>query len=566
MNEVIAPLEELSSPVVDALKKIAIAAALVAIIVLLVGRRSGWLEYRPGGASFDIKIVPGFVALLVIALAVALKWEIAGGALAGFAAAALVAFAARQLIAEHAAVVVALFAIPAVLWIAIDVAESTRRGAAIGILATLALSVLGFVVGQRVYAHFWGPTHPATSVAALPGSDVEWIWSGGVTSTEGEVRTRLRTDGPARLAVSNSPDLSSPRFIQPIDPSERVLGFRLDGLTPDTAYHYGIEVDGTIDVVRSGRFRTFPTGPASFDVAIGACARVGSNGAIFDTIRETDPLLYLMTGDLHYGDNGVNDLDRYRDVMDLTLRQPAQSALYRSTPIAYVWDDHDYGANDADGNSPSRQAAMTSYREHVPSYELGGDDSPVYQAFTVGRVRFVLTDARSGRNLDVDESRGTSSMLGAEQKAWFTDEIVEAAASHELVIWVNPVPWIAEEEGGADHWGGFADERRELADVIADNEIDNLLMISGDAHMLAMDDGTNTDYSTDGFPGFPLLHAAALDRPGSVKGGPYSEGAIGGGGQFATMSIEDRGDAIAVELVGVAWDGEELMRLEFSTR
>jgi hypothetical protein len=44
-------------------------------------------------------------------------------------------------------------------------------------------------------------------------------------------------------------------------------------------------------------------------------------------------------------------------------------------------------------------------------------------------------------------------------------------------------------------------------------------MISGDAHMVAIDDGTNSDYADGGGGGFPVFHAGALDRSSSVKGG-----------------------------------------------
>ena len=39
-------------------------------------------------------------------------------------------------------------------------------------------------------------------------------------------------------------------------------------------------------------------------------------------------------------------------------------------------------------------------------------------------------------------------------------------------MWLIPVRWIAEEREGAEDWGAFPDERRELADHIADNAID----------------------------------------------------------------------------------------------
>ena len=311
-----------------------------------------------------------------------------------------------------------------------------------------------------------------------------------------------------------------------------------------------------LDTVRTGTFTTFPTGAASFRVTVGACARVGSNGAVFDAIAAERPLFHLITGDFHYGDISDDERDRYDDVIDLTLREPAQAALYRSTPIAYVWDDHDYGADNSDSFSTSRLAAMRAYRANVPSYRLAGELSAVYQKFDVGRVRFLLTDARSAREPGV-------SMLGQEQLEWFLDEVVRASEEQALVVWLNPVPWVARDDEGADHWGGYPEERRSIAETIAANGIDNLLMVSGDAHMVAIDDGTNTDFSTDGDSGFPLLHAAALDRPGSTKGGPYSHGSIAGGGQFGVIDIDDSGDAVTVSLAAKNHRGEVLLSYSF---
>ncbi len=89
-------------------------------------------------------------------------------------------------------------------------------------------------------------------------------------------------------------------------------------------------------------------------------------------------------------------------------------------------------------------------------------------------------------------------------------------------------------------------------------------MVSGDAHMLAVDDGTNSDYSTEGGEGFPVLHSAALDRPGEIKGGPYSEGTVPGGGQFGTLTVTDDAGTMAVTLSGRNWRGDELLAYEFT--
>jgi phosphodiesterase/alkaline phosphatase D-like protein len=150
----------------------------------------------------------------------------------------------------------------------------------------------------------------------------------------------------------------------------------------------------------------------------------------------------------------------YGDLYRRTLTAPAQAALYRSVPVAYIWDDYDCSPNDADATSPSRPAARTAYRTYVPHYPLpAGEDSAVYQAFTAGRVRFIMTDTRSERT--------GSSILGTDQLAWLDRELVTASRSHALVVWVNTDPRIAAPDPTADNWGRYPAERRRIANVIA---------------------------------------------------------------------------------------------------
>ncbi|HEY3239492.1 MAG TPA: alkaline phosphatase D family protein, partial [Acidimicrobiia bacterium] len=325
---------------------------------------------------------------------------------------------------------------------------------------------------------------------------------------------------------------------------------------PATAYRYTIEVDGHPDRGRGrGRLTTFPEGPASFTLAVASCARTGSNGTVFDAIRRLDPLLYLMTGDFHYQNIGSRDPDAFLGVYHRVLTAPAQAALYRSVPVDYVWDDHDYGPDDADAFSPSRPAARRAYRQAVPHPPLpAGGNGAIYHAFTIGRVRVVVTDTRSERT--------EQTMLGAAQRDWLLGEL-RRAGEHALVIWVNPDPWIDAARPGEDTWGGYAGERRLIADAIAGARVRNLVMVSGDAHMVAIDDGTNSGYATGGGGGFPVLHAAALDRRGRVKGGPYSEGAFPGPGRFGVVQVDDRGSAVSVELSGRDWRGRTLVRHRF---
>ena len=290
------------------------------------------------------------------------------------------------------------------------------------------------------------------------------------------------------------------------------------------------------------------------------------DGLVFD--GALDPTLFVIDGDFHYANIGDPDPDAFRDVLDLNLSHPGPSMLYRSTPIAYVWDDHDYGGNNADSTSPTRATALSVYRQYVPSYLASGPatdpDDPIYQAFDVADVRVILTDVRSARSPadQIDDAEKT--MLGVEQKAWLKAELLAARDTRALTIWVNPVPWIGEATPGGDAWNGYTTERAELADFIATNDVDRVLMLSGDAHMVAIDDGTNSGYASDGRPGFPILHAGALDRPGHVKGGPYSEGMVPGGGQFGVVEIDRATDGLTVRLTGRDWSGATLLSYEFA--
>ncbi len=543
------------------LRRIALGWALVAVIGLQLATRWDLVDTQPGRSAFAVTAQPVFVAGFVVALVIAWRWEIAGGTLASFTAAGLAVFSVNQLEPTSAAIVIVAFAVPGLLWVVVDLHDFRPALSMLALLLVVASVIAGGGVAQAIHRDIYGPTHPSSSTAAVDGR-ASWSWVGSVTTSSAVVVASVPDDEPVGLVVSTSPDLRAGASVIAGLRRGDIVRFEITDLDPATEYHYTLEpADGDEPV---GRFRTFPSGPASFSVAASSCARVGSNGAVFDAIADTDPLLFLITGDLHYANIDADDPDEMRSVMDLTLSQPAPSALYRSTAIGYVWDDHDFGGDGSDRTAASRRAVSEVYREVVPHYPLADDTGPINQAFTVGRVRFILTDVRSQRSPAADPDDATKTMLGAEQKAWLERELIESSRTHALVVWVNPVPWIAETEDGADHWGGYSTERTELADVIADNDIDNLLMLSGDAHMVAIDDGTNSDFSTGGDDGFVVAHAAALDRPGHLKGGPYSEGAFPGSGQFLTLDVLDNGmDPLSVSLQGRNWEGDVLVTYEF---
>jgi phosphodiesterase/alkaline phosphatase D-like protein len=392
---------------------------------------------------------------------------------------------------------------------------------------------------------------------SLLSAGVDFVWSGAVTPTSVRIKAKITDEGAVvRVAYSNSNELTGLTFSSPDTASlavnYRVIDASLSDLAPGTTYYYALEQDGMLDTLKRGQFTTFHEfGAGIFTIALGSCAATGSSHAAFQTIRGHNPLMILHMGDFHYQNIAVDDRDVFRAAYDVVLASPNQSALYRSTAIDYVWDDHDYGPNNSDSTAPGRTASRQTYQEYVPHYPLvaGTGDVPIYHSFTIGRVAFIVTDSRSARSPASATDDAAKTMLGADQKAWFKQELLSLEGAYPIKVWVNTLPWIG--TTGDDGWHLYTNERRELADFIKDEQITGLCMVSGDAHMLAIDDGTNSDYATDGGAGFPVFHAAALDQSGSVKGGPYSHGAYPGRGQFGLMTVLDSGLAS----ITVQWRG-----------
>jgi phosphodiesterase/alkaline phosphatase D-like protein len=515
------------------------------------------------------------LTILVLVLAghlITWRWEIQGATIMAVGGAMIVLVTSSRFEGWRETLLVLVgFTGPAVLyWWRWRRDRHHRRVVALGILLTVLVtgSVAFAAVAQRIA---FGPTHPQSALTALPPAPVVWIWSGALAPTSASVVARVRDpQAEVRLAVSTSADLAEPRWF----PSSRrptedpgVVRFDLTGLAPGTRYRYAVEVDAQLVRERAGQLRTIPDGAASFTFAFGNCTRTGSNGSVFDRIREAGPDLLIHLGDFAYMDFWTDDRAAVREMYDTQLTTPAMDALVRSVPVAYMWDDHDFGPNDADSTAGSGPAVQVVYREVVPHADLPAGSGPeaVYQSFVLGRVRFILTDSRSERSPKSAPDDASKTMFGAAQWAWLRGELDAAATARQVVVLVTSVPWNGVARVGADDWAGYTTERRRLADAVAGAGLaDQMLMIAGDAHMLAIDDGTNTDFSTSQSGGFPLMHAAAFDQVGSFKAGPYTEGAVPGTGHFGLARVQDDGADISLTLSGRDHTGAELVGYRFT--
>ena len=413
----------------------------------------------------------------------------------------------------------------------------------------------------------WSSTRLPLGAQALP--EPSWYLTGAVTDRSAVVKTAF-VDRPAPLPpliVSPRRDLSdgvrvSGRAVPAASETygRRTVGeYRLDGLEPATEYFAGLrEGTGTL-----ARFRTFGSGAFSFVAAFSSCGggtRVMpmshvSNSGVFAALAALDPHVFLHMGDLHYYNiTGPARLVEpvaglFRRGLDRVLSQERQALFYRRTPLAYVWDDHDYGTDNSDGSSPTRDAVRRYYDSDLPHYPLPlapNADGPIAQVFDIGRVRFLMTDDRSERHASED------TMLGPRQVDWLLAELERAVRDAvPLVAWVNSVPWITS-DGDDEGWGAFAAERRLIGERISALGLGpRLLMLSGDAHMLAFDDGRNNRNG-----GFVVAQAAPLDRFVRMKGGPYShEPTDQRNGQFGVLRVTDDGTTLTARLEGHRFDG-----------
>ncbi len=413
----------------------------------------------------------------------------------------------------------------------------------------------------------------ASSWAQGDSPFVGGVWAGNVTPTSATVSIRFyQPDQRIRLQVSTSESLVPAVFSPAITTSGNngnTTKLTVQGLVPDTPYYYGIEVGGVLrsETPSRGRFRTFPLGQASFRIAFGSCGDFrAADQSAFPAIIAEKPLLFIHMGDLHYSDTNGTEAEYYRYNYDNVLGHVAQGPFFRSMPVAYTWDDHDFAGNDSNSTSVGRDTARVVYKERVPHYPLGAAGGTVAQAFTVGRVRFIMTDLRSAASPPAQKDTASKTKLGTAQKTWFKQELISARDNgFPLIIWVCSNPWIAPPNAGDDHWGGYTTERTEIANFLRDNRIFNLAIIAGDMHALAYDDGTHSDYATGGGAPITVLQAAALTQEGSIKGGPYSGGVIPGSPHYGILEIFDSGGpSVACRFLGTKAGGGRLLTHIFS--
>jgi alkaline phosphatase D len=300
--------------------------------------------------------------------------------------------------------------------------------------------------------------------------------------------------------------------------AERDFTVKVDAtdLAPATTYYYRFRVGS--DVSPIGRTRTAPAEGASvarLRFAVCACSSYGHGyflgyrdlaaRADLDAVIHTGDYIYEY-GTAAYGDARAYDpptetvtLEDYRRRYAQYRLDPYLAEAHRQHPWITTWDDHET-TNDAwrdgaenhqasEGSYADRKVASArAYAEWMPFREQTPIDK-LWRTLRYGALAdlIVLDTRRWGR----DEQAASSSpalmdpartLLGADQEMWAAEQLRSAAARWKLVVQqvvMSPFPLVL----NTDAWDGYAPARRRFLDVITSNEIDDVIVLTGDIHM-----------------------------------------------------------------------------------
>jgi alkaline phosphatase D len=363
--------------------------------------------------------------------------------------------------------------------------------------------------------------------------------------------------------LSRSPALGDPvasgRFITGL---ERDYTVKVDpsGLESFTTYYYRFSVtqsDGSVVQSPVGRTKTAPSDADEVTrvrAAVASCSNYsfGFFSAYRHIAERADLDLVVHLGDYLYetGASIVRAHEPAREIVTLAdYRQrhaqyktdPDLQEAHRQHPWITTWDDHESTDNSyrtgANNHTEGEEGcweerlgwAIRAYFEWMPIRDNGpGFDAPIegpgqtceptgepgllpeglgriYRTIPYGSlIDFVMLDTRhAGRVAQngIDIVSAEQTILGAEQREWFLQELPSRTATWKIVGTgvgfaplrvgvnplegcVNPIQSVAGPECflNEDSWDGYRFDRDAVFDMIKQNGVQNTVMIFGDIH------------------------------------------------------------------------------------
>lgn len=307
------------------------------------------------------------------------------------------------------------------------------------------------------------------------------------------------------------------------------------GLLAGSTYYYAFEAQGRQSI--TGKTKTAPTSAVEqLKFAVVSCANYewGFFSGYEQISRRTDLDAVIHVGDYiyEYPDNASYSSPEIRDLRTLfprnetvTLRHyrtryalyhldPNLRRAHQQHPFITIWDDHEFANNawkgGAENHNPRKEgswkrrkaAAIRAYLEWMPIREQG---TIIHRTLSYGPLMdLVLLDTRiEGRDIQIEDVNNpllqspNRTMLGETQKDWLKGELTDSTATwrilgNQVVFSEFNIGFAADldplatsdflESKFLDIWDGYPAERSELVDFIDTEEIDNVVILTGDIH------------------------------------------------------------------------------------
>lgn len=250
--------------------------------------------------------------------------------------------------------------------------------------------------------------------------------------------------------------------------------------------------------------------PNFYSIGFGSCLTQERSMPIFNTIKSERYDLFLMLGDNVYGDSEREDLLELRQAYD--KQRENFDRLNFNFPIEAIWDDHDYGLNDAGKEYAYKQDAEQLFLDfwNISENDIRRSRPGLYFEWIENidgiKVQMLFLDTRYFRDalLPTDErgapgkerylpqTDSSTTMLGESQWNWLEQKMA-TEVDHRIIV--SSIQFLAMGHGW-EAWKTLPHERQRLIDLINQSSSNEVLFISGDRHragvyQLTTDSGKN---------------------------------------------------------------------------
>ena len=288
-----------------------------------------------------------------------------------------------------------------------------------------------------------------------------------------------------------------------------IYKWQVPQLEPGSSYQYNVVAGKEARVIGSGEFTTqslwqYRTDPPDFSFLTGSCAYFndpaydrpgkpyGRDSSIFLTMaKEADASFMLWLGDNWYN----RDVDYYSE-WGLNNRPskdrstPVLQPLLKAMPHYAIWDDHDYGPNNADKSYVLKEASRKAFINYWSNPSYGQDGNGIFTQFTFNDVDFFLLDDRWFRSNDeMPDSIGrkpnpAKKMFGDQQMEWLKNALLLSQTNSSVRFRIIATgSQVLNEFSTKDCLQHYPVEFEELMNFLGQNEINGLVFLTGDRHI-----------------------------------------------------------------------------------